>query len=227
MTALRGEMVGKHVLALKGIGLEQSILREAVGSQDQVAAAYGGFNYIEFLPSGEIRVEPLTVPSERLDQLESCLMLFFTGLSRYASDIAATVIANLDKRQDVLRRMRAHVDQGLEILKSDRPLDEFGALLHDAWMHKQQLSDAVSNEAINGIYETARAHGALGGKLLGAGESGFMVFYVPSDRQPAVRRALSHLIHVPFRFSRGGSAIVHYDPNHNMLHGTGPEEHKA
>lgn len=213
LTALRGQMISKHDLALKAIELEQTILKENVGAQDQMAAAYGGFNLIQFERSGDINVEPVTIPAERLEKLESSLMLFYTGASRTASEIAATMVTNIPSRKDELRKMVGLVDDALGILNGDGPIDDFGSLLHKGWMLKRTLSDAVSNSEIDSIYETATNNGALGGKLMGAGGTGFMVFYVPEEKRQSLRRALSGYLRVPFKFEREGSSIIYYSPN--------------
>ena len=212
LKALNGERMSKHQLALTAIHLEQNILNEAVGAQDQVATAYGGLNFIEFLRGGEICVQPVILPQDRMHQLDDCLMLFYSGISRFSSEIAAQVVANIPTKSDSLNRMRNLVDDATKVLSGDHSLDDFGALLHDTWVLKRGLSNRVSNDTIDGIYERARKAGALGGKLLGAGESGFMLFYVPQDRREAVLHTLKDLLHVPFKLSPQGSSIIHYDP---------------
>jgi len=208
--AHQGKMIGRHDLALKAIDLEQNILKENVGSQDQVAAAYGGLNHISFSPSGEIRVEPVIMDAERLTALESSLMLFYTGTSRLSSEVACAVISNLDKKADEMKQMGSMVDQGLAALTGQGSLDDFGYLMHENWLLKQSVNENASNEVVNRIYDSARKQGALGGKLLGAGASGFMVFYVPPEKQAAVREALGGYLHVPFKFEHEGSSIVYY-----------------
>ncbi len=210
LSAFQGRMVGPHELALAAIELEQQRLREHVGSQDQVAAAYGGLNRIDFAPDGEIRVAPVTLAPERVQVLERRLMLFFTGTSRLSSEVAAEVVANLRERESALRRMRAMVDEALALLATDSDLDAFGALLDEGWRLKRSLASRVANETVDEVYRRALKAGALGGKLLGAGGSGFMVFYVPERRQPAVRRALENFLHVPFRFESEGGRVLHY-----------------
>jgi D-glycero-alpha-D-manno-heptose-7-phosphate kinase len=212
LTALNGRRIGKHQMALEAIHLEQTVLNEAVGAQDQVAAAYGGLNYIEFLRDGEICVHPMILSPARLRQLDDGLMLFYPGISRFASEIAAEVIANIPSKTDELHQMRGLVDQAVDVLSGDRSLDDFGALLHETWMLKRRLSKRISNDTVDMIYARARKAGALGGKLLGAGESGFMLFYAPEDRRAAVRAELKDLLHVPFRFSAQGSTVIYYDP---------------
>jgi D-glycero-alpha-D-manno-heptose-7-phosphate kinase len=214
ISAHQGKMVGRHELAMKAIELEQNILKENVGSQDQVAAAYGGLNHISFFPSGEICVEPVTISGERIAALENNLMLFYTGTSRLASEVAGKVIANLEKKQDVIKQMQGMVDKGLAILNGPGSLDDFGCLLHENWLLKQSVNDSVSNNTINKIYTRALEHGALGGKLLGAGSSGFMVFYVPPEKQEDVREALAGYLYVPFKFDNEGSSIAYYTPRY-------------
>ena len=212
LSALRGEMISKQALADKALELEQQVLKEHVGSQDQIAAAYGGINVIHFLENGDFRVEPVTVPGPRLRELEARLLLLYTGASRTSSDLAAGLVAGLADKRHTLRRMRAMVDEAVVILGSQTSLDDFGRLLHESWSLKRDLTPVMTNAVVDEIYETARRHGALGGKLLGAGSSGFMVFYVPLERQPAVIEALSAYLRVPFRFESEGSTIIYYDP---------------
>ena len=212
LTAFRGQLIGKHELALRAIALEQECLGESVGSQDQVAAAYGGLNRITFLPGGEIRVDPVTLPAARIEELQARLMLFYTGTSRLASEVAAEVVANLHAKRAALLRMRAMVDEALRILDSETDLDAFGELLHKGWLEKRELSARVTSDAVEEVYRKATRHGALGGKLLGAGGSGFMVFYVPPRRREPVLRALSGCLHVPFAFESEGSRIIYYGP---------------
>ena len=210
LTALKGKVIQKHQLALDAIELEQKILRESVGSQDQVAAAHGGLNRITFQRNSEITVEPVTIPKSRILSLESNLMLFYTGTSRTASEIASTVIENLPKKKHALREMMGMVDSALSVLSSEGSLDGFGSLLHENWQLKRELSPMVTTAEVDLIYETATKHGARGGKLLGAGGSGFMLFYVPIEKQASVRRALSKYLYVPFCFENQGVTIVHY-----------------
>jgi len=211
MTALQGRMIGKHELALLAIELEQHVLKECVGSQDQVATAYGGLNLIYFLPSGDIRVEPVTVPKARIEELDKSLLMFYTGTTRFASEIAAKVVANMGSKQQQLRQMRGMVDRAVEILNSDTDLRAFGELLHQSWLLKRELSSAISNSVVDGIYNTAIDSGAIGGKLLGAGDAGFMIFFVPPEKQPEVKQALAQYLRVPFSFETEGSTIIHYD----------------
>lgn len=211
LSALRCEHISRHDLAQKAMHVEQNLLKESVGAQDQIAAAYGGLNHIQFARSGAIAVEPVVLKPERLAELEGSLMLFFSGLSRTSSDIASEFIGKLNSNRDSLLRMHRMVDQGIGILTGSASLTKFGTLLDESWQLKRNLSARVSNDTINTIYETARDAGAIGGKLLGAGESGFMLFYVPPERRLRVRAALKNYLHVPFRFSWQGSNIIYYD----------------
>lgn len=210
LTALQGRDIDKHELMSKAIELEQVVLQEHVGSQDQVAATCGGFNIIHFLKTGEISVEPVEIPAQRLSELQSSLLLVYMGTNRLASRIAADIIANLRKKEASLHAMRRMVDQAVSILNGPGSLDDFGRLLHEMWMLKRELSPLVTNAAIDRVYQTALAHGAVGGKLLGAGGTGFMMFYVPPERQPEVLDALAGYLHVPFQFETEGSTLMHY-----------------
>lgn len=210
LTALRGQMIGKHELALKSIELEQNVLKENVGSQDQVAAAYGGLNLIRFLQNGSIQVEPVTTVPERIQQLQNHLMLLHTGSSRMGGEIAASVIAKMRDKSNELRQMRRMVDQALDILTGAGSLTAFGELLHQTWQIKRGLADGVTNSDVDGIYKIARDNGAIGGKLLGAGARGFMLFFVPPDKQAVVKHALSRFVWVPFQFEWEGSATIYY-----------------
>ena len=213
LTGLRGQTLNKHDLALKAIELEQDVLKENVGCQDQVAVAYGGLNIIRFLTSGEIIVKPVSISPSRKEELQSKLFLVYTGTTRSASSVAADVIANISKKEDVLNQMQSNVDKAVSILIGSGDLDEFGQLLHENWKLKCQQSDLITNSTVDGIYKTARDNGAIGGKLLGAGVSGFMLFYVPLEKQDQVRRALSGYLNVPFKFENMGSTLIHNSPD--------------
>jgi D-glycero-alpha-D-manno-heptose-7-phosphate kinase len=212
--ALDGRYTSKEALAKEAIYVEQCLLREPVGLQDQISAAFGGFNHIAFRQDGAYEVEPLILPRERLDQLQDHLLLVFTGISRFAPDVAQTVIRNLKNRADELHTMRQMVTRAIEILSSpSTDILEFGRLLHESWLLKRTLSDRISNRAVDDLYDAAMRGGAVGGKLLGAGGGGFMLLFVrPGDRR-RLRQALGDLITVPFRFEVSGSRIVLYQPD--------------
>jgi D-glycero-alpha-D-manno-heptose-7-phosphate kinase len=209
--ALRGHMAGKQQLARESIHIEQECLKETVGSQDQVLAAHGGFNHIAFHTSGEISVRPMTLGSSRIEELNSNLMLFYTGIMRTASNIASDFVTDIESRKRELGVMKEMVDEGVSILNSDRDLSEFGELLHEAWLAKRSLSPRISNARVEEIYGTARSAGAIGGKLIGAGGGGFMLIFVPPAKQQQVREKLKNLIFVPFKFEFSGSQIIFFD----------------
>ena len=170
--ALRGEMPTKGQLAKEGIYLEQDLLRETVGSQDQVMAAYGGFRHVKFPPDGEIEINPVILPAGRLAELKSHLMLVYTGISRTAAEVAKSYVIGIESHRRQLRIMKELVDEALDVLASGMDICAFGDLLHEAWQAKRSLSPAVSNSDVDALYEEARAAGALGGKLTGAGGGG-------------------------------------------------------
>ncbi len=210
--ALDHRMVGKRDLAEQAIHIEQNVIGENVGSQDQIWASYGGMSRIEFHGAG-FDVRPLILPPERRRELVGSLMLVFTGLSRIASEVAGAQIANLERRAAHVRRMMAMVDEAEAVLVDDRwPVTEIGPLLDEAWRLKRELADGVRNPEIDEIYDAARDAGAIGGKLLGAGAGGFMLFQVPAERRAAVRERLSPLIHVTFGIDASGAKIVVYEP---------------
>jgi len=210
--ALKGAMPGKHQLAMESIHLEQEILKETVGSQDQVSAAYGGFNHITFLPNGEISVRPITVERQRLLDLNAHLMLFYSGIKRTASDVADSYVNNFDDKKRQMHILKDLVEESISVLTSGQDLKYFGELLHEAWLAKRSLSAKVSNTEIDGLYGDAVSAGALGGKLTGAGGGGFLLLFAPPEKHEAIKEKLGHLLHVPFKFDFAGSQIIFYDP---------------
>jgi D-glycero-alpha-D-manno-heptose-7-phosphate kinase len=210
--ALTGRMATKQQLARESVHLEQDVLKETVGSQDQVLAAYGGLNHVTFLDNGEFSVRPVTIAPDRLRELNHHLMLFHTGFQRTASTIASTYVGDINRYHRQLRIMRDLVDESLVVLNSREDLHRFGELLNEGWQTKRSLSASVSNPDIDRAYDAAVAAGALGGKLTGAGGGGFLLVFVPPDRQAGVRAALDGLIHVPFRFEFAGSQVLFADP---------------
>jgi len=212
LAALGGARMSKAELTYQAIHVEQNELSETVGSQDQAAAAFGGFNVIYFNRDMTISVEPVLLCQERKDLLNDHLMLFFTGFSRTASDVAKAQVINIKDKSGELQHMRQMVDEAMDILTSGKDIRQFGELLDLGWQFKRSLSDQVSSAQIDNIYARARQAGAIGGKLLGAGGGGFMLLFVPPEKQSDVRYGLSELVHVPFRFESSGSRIVHYQP---------------
>lgn len=211
--ALVGKTVTKRQLALNAMHIEQNLIRESVGSQDQTAAAFGGFNKIEFGGTQKILVTPITLGREKTEKLERNFMLFFTGISRQAHTIAQEQVERTPDRAAELRAMTGIAYEALDVLNNDSGFDEFGQLLHEAWMLKRSLTTKISNTTIDEIYAAGRAAGALGGKLLGAGGGGFMLFYVRPEDQLRVKEALKHLLYVPFKFEDLGSQIIYYAPH--------------
>ena len=212
--ALSGKMISKRNLAEMAINLEQNVMREHVGSQDQIWAAFGGMNHIDFNRDETFSVTPLIVNLERRKEFLGNLMLFFTGLSRYATQIAEKKIANLPNRQSHVKKMVDMVAEAEGILQDTRaPLSDIGKLLHDSWSLKKELANEISPSEVDEIYQAARDAGALGGKLLGAGGGGFMLFYAEADAQAKIRQSLSHLTEVHFDVDHVGSKIVIYEPD--------------
>ncbi len=208
LLALRNESIQASSLARLAIELEQDWLKDSVGSQDQVAAAHGGLNVIRFNPDDTIDVAPLNLDTALTGRLADHLMLMFTGTSRISSEIARTIVTSLPDRKAEIRRMRAMVDPAAGLLRGG-DLTAFGEMLHETWMLKRTISDRVCTPQIDEIYETGRRAGVIGGKLLGAGGTGFMLFFVPPERQEDVRRALRHYVFVPFRFEDTGCRIIY------------------
>jgi D-glycero-alpha-D-manno-heptose-7-phosphate kinase len=214
LSALNSRMSSNRELACEAIRIEQDVLKENVGCQDQVWAAYGGFNRIDFFRDGTFSVAPIILAPARRDELRRSIMLFFTGFSRIASDIAQEQVNNINNSASQMRAMRAMVDRAADIL-ADRKAStaELGELLHEAWLLKRRLSNRIFNPQIDEIYEAGRDAGAIGGKLLGAGGGGFMVFIVDPEKREQVRERLKKLIHVTIDFDNDGSKIVMYQPN--------------
>src|SRR5215470_3049397 len=211
--ALKNQMCDKRALAAEAIHVEQDLLAEAVGAQDQVSAAYGGFNRINFHRNGSIDVRKILISQERLADLEQHLALYFTGFSRTASEIAQEQLRMTPHKKRELNTMLEFVDEAEAIVaNSERPLEEFGRLLHEGWQIKRGLTQKISNASIDEIYEAGLRAGALGGKLLGAGGGGFMLFFVPPERREALRIRLKKLLCVPFTFSSKGSDVVVHEP---------------
>jgi len=217
--ALRGELVSKRKLAEEAIFVEQQVLQENVGVQDQIQSAFGGLNRIDIRTDGSFEVTPLVVRAERLAGLQKHLLLLYTGLSRTASEIAAEQVATVGQKTAELKTMREMVDQGEKILVGTGDLREFGRLLDESWKLKRSLSSKIAPGFVNEIYDVARQAGADGGKLLGAGGGGFMLIFVTPDKRASVLKSLQKLLPVPFQFERGGTQIVLYEPSYQNGHG--------
>jgi D-glycero-alpha-D-manno-heptose-7-phosphate kinase len=211
--SLRGEIVSKRRLADEAIHLEQTLLKENVGIQDQIAAAFGGLNRVDIGENGDYAVQPVLMSEARKRDFEEHMILLFTGIARHASVVAKKQIDALPRKEPVVRRMQALVGEGLEVLANGRDLRAFGELLDESWQLKRSLSDAVSTPAVDEIYARARAAGAIGGKLLGAGGGGFMLLFIEPGRRAQVSAALAGYLQIPFRFERSGSRIVLFEPD--------------
>ena len=210
--ALNGEIISKSELTKEAIHIEQNLIQENVGSQDQAFAAYGGLNIIEFLENGEIGVNPIIMKRDRLHEFQESIMLFFSGLSRTASEIVKEQREKTSINIENLNKMKSLVDEAYTILTDEsRELREFGELLNLTWKLKKTLSNRVTNSEIDEMYKKALEAGAVGGKLLGAGGGGFMAFYVEKENHAKVIEALDGYLHIPFKFDFEGSKIVVYE----------------
>lgn len=210
---LKGQMVTKEKLALESIHIEHNMIKENVGSQDQIAASFGGFNKVTFHVDNTFKVTPIIFNKARLKEFKSHLLLFFTGFSRIASDIAKVQISRIHKTKKELSAIHQMVDQSISILTGNSDLTEFGKLLHESWKLKRSLSDKVSTKNIDEIYDIACGAGALGGKILGAGGGGFMLIYARPQDHENIKNKLKNLLLVPFEFENQGSQVVIYNPN--------------
>ena len=215
--ALKGKMITKRQLALDAIHVEQDMIKENVGSQDQTIAAFGGLNRIEFGGSRKIWVHPITLEQSKRDFLQSHFMLFFTGFPRNASEIAAEQIRKTPENIKELKAMLEMVDEAINVLNGrQEEYTNFGKLLHESWLIKRNLTPRITNQFIDEIYEAAIEAGVLGGKLLGAGGGGFMLLFAKPEIQHKVKGKLSKLLYVPFSFHDLGSQIVYYAPENNF-----------
>ncbi len=209
LRALTGERPDRRWLAQEAIRIEQDVIGENVGSQDQVWAAYGGLNHIRFHPSGDFRVTPLSLSLPRREELCASLLMVSTGLSRIASEVAGQQIENIDRRETQLHGIAALVDEAAAWLADDHlPVYRLGELLHHSWMLKRQLAQEVSNSLIDSLYAEAMAGGATGGKLLGAGKGGFMIFLIDPARRQELANRLSRLRTVVIGIDSAGSVIL-------------------
>lgn len=211
--ALKGKYASKKKLADEAIYLERVLCNEAGGWQDQIAASFGGFNRINFSMDG-YEVLPVIISPERKTQLNNNLMMFFTGFTRFSSDVQkANKVSATEEKRSRLKKMYELVDKAEEVLTNkDRDLDDFGRLLDATWKLKKGTGSSISTGSIDELYEKGMTAGALGGKLLGAGGGGFLVFYVQPEKQEFVKEAMRDLMYIPFRFEDGGTRVIHYSP---------------
>ncbi len=213
LEALQGKIISKENLALNAINIEQNIIKENVGSQDQIAVSYGGFNHIIFDESGSFHVNKIIIPEERIKELNSNLVLLYTGVSRIASKVAEDKIKNIANNFKELNFIKSLVKEGKDILNnSKRNLNDFGDLLKLSWDYKKKLSGKVSTQIIDEIISFSCLNGARGGKVLGAGGGGFVLLFVPPENQKNLLEKLKKFVHVPFKFESSGSKIVVYEP---------------
>lgn len=215
MYAFQGRMKPPLEIAYEAIELERAVLGESVGCQDQTFAAMGGFNLMEFRGMRDIVVHRLPLSRERVEEFEEHLFAVFTGIKRRAEDMAARQVKRVDENHSRLKTMRRMVDDGYRILVGGGSLAAFGELLHESWQLKRSLDTAVSNDVVDQIYKTGLEAGALGGKLLGAGGGGFVLFIVPPERKAQLRHALAHLQEVEFRVNATGTHVIHCGMGHH------------
>jgi D-glycero-alpha-D-manno-heptose-7-phosphate kinase len=211
-----GRIISSGELARQAIKVEQEMVGERVGCQDQYLSAYGGFLNLEFRPEGEVRVQPLPLGNDRLEELNRSLLMFYTGLQRTAHEILSDQVQRtqdglLDRQ---LAAMREQVSKAVDILTSGCSLHRFGELLHEGWELKRSLSPKITTDSVDQIYDCARKAGAIGGKLLGAGGGGFVLLFAEPERQPQIREALASVKEVKFNFEPQGSDVIYYHPGH-------------
>ena len=211
--ALKGKYADKKRLADEAIYLERVLCEEAGGWQDQIAASFGGMNRIDFNKNGTYDVKPIIIHPDRKKQLNDRLLMFFTGFTRFSSEMQKANAVGYAEKQAQLKQMYALVDDAEKVLEDKHnDLDDFGRLLDTTWRLKRQTGSAITTNSIDALYEKGIDAGALGGKLLGAGGGGFLVFYVQPENKPAVMAAMHDLLYVPFRFEDGGTQVIHYTP---------------
>ena len=211
--ALKGQYADKKKLADDAIYLERELCQEAGGWQDQIAAAYGGFNRIDFKTDGTYEVRPIIIHPDRKQQLNNNLMMFFTGFTRFSSELQKVNAVGYSEKIAQLQEMLSLVDNAERVLTDKNiDIDEFGYLLDRTWRLKRQTGAAITNNTIDALYEKGIRAGALGGKLLGAGGGGFLVFYVEENKRDSLKTAMEDLLYVPFQFENGGSRVIYYAP---------------
>jgi D-glycero-alpha-D-manno-heptose-7-phosphate kinase len=206
--AYRGRYASPHELAMQAIDIERNALGESVGCQDQTFAAYGGVNLIEFCPNDDIVVHRIPISTDRQREIESSLLMVFTGMTRRASDLASRQIKKVEANKNSLLSLRRMVDEGHKALTSGS-VETFGKLLHEGWLIKQSLDESISTGHIGSIYQRGIDAGAFGGKLLGAGGGGFILFVVPPEKRSAVIASLPDLNHIELKINAPGSRVIH------------------
>lgn len=204
-------VISKDSLARESIYFEQTILKENVGIQDQILASYGGFNKIDILPNGNFDVSPILLRDKIKKQIESNVLMFYTGVSRMSSTIAADSIKEIPNNRVGLLEMQSLVDIAVDLVINGNNIDDFGRLLHETWKIKRSLASSISTDFIDDIYHKGMSAGALGGKILGAGGGGFIIFYAAQDKKLQVCKALKDLIMVPFKMDFDGARIIFHE----------------
>ena len=213
LNSLKGEYSSKIKLAKDAIRVEQDLIGESVGCQDQIHAAYGGFNHIEFHQDETFTVNSVIAKQDTIQSLQDYCLLFYTGISRFASEVASEQIKITPEKYKELHIMHDMVEEGLKTLNGEKVnIDEFGKLLNESWKLKRSLTTKISNNEIDEIYASALQTGATGGKLLGAGGGGFILIIANPDLHERIRKKLKHLLYVPFKFDNTGSSIIFYQP---------------
>ena len=211
--ALKGKYADKNRLANEAIYLERILCKETGGWQDQIAASFGGFNRINFNTDGTYDINPLIIHPDRKNQLNDRLMMFFTGFTRFSSEMQKINSVSYSEKISQLKEMLQLVNEAEKVLTDKQcDLDEFGRLLDKTWKLKRQTGKAITTNSIDELYEVGLKAGALGGKLLGAGGGGFMVFYVVPEKKALLKEAMKDLLYVPFKFEEGGTRVIHYTP---------------
>lgn len=211
LLSMQGQKIEPFDLAMKTIFIEQNILKETVGDQDQIACSIGGFNHIKFKENGGYEINPIKLETDKLNLLQSNLLLFYTGISRFASEIEKSKVKNFKNKKIELNEISQLVDESINILNSNKNMDDFGLLLNESWNLKKSLSTKVSNKEIDEYYEIGIKNGALGGKILGAGGGGFLLFYAPKEFHMNIKNKLNFLINIEFKFENNGSKILKYN----------------
>jgi D-glycero-alpha-D-manno-heptose-7-phosphate kinase len=209
LKAFQGKLIDMKGLAQTAIHIERELLEENVGFQDQLFASYGGFNHIKFSGNNNFNVERININNYVMDEFAESFVMYYTGMTRRATEIEKSKLSRLDKNIAKLDRMYQFVEDAYKVISTGSGLDDIGHLLHESWMLKRSLSKSVSNAYIDQAYQAGLDNGALGGKLLGAGGGGFLLFYVPKSAQPKLRKAFEGMHEVQFKFNAQGSSIIH------------------
>ncbi|OGS17895.1 MAG: kinase [Elusimicrobia bacterium RIFOXYA2_FULL_50_26] len=210
--AIKGTIISKMQLAKEAIHVEQNLLKENVGCQDQILASFGGLNLVEFKTENEFSISPLIITPERKKLFHDHLLLLFTGFSRTASEIAGDVIKSMPAKKREFGAMQQMVQEGINILNGASDINDFGKLLHESWQIKRSLTNRISNPVIDRIYERALAAGATGGKILGAGGGGFLLIFARPELHEKIKTDLKDYLHIPFEFENLGSQVIFYTP---------------